>query len=459
MMAVREAAEALHANWCGEDVVFTGVSTDSRTVQQGDLFVALSGENFDGHAFIARAAEKGAVAAMVRREADKADHTVEIPLILVNDTKLGLGDLAACWRKRFTMPLIAVTGSNGKTTVKEMIALILRQSIASRADEHDSSKRVLATEGNLNNEIGVPQMLLKLRSQHLYAVIEMGMNHIGEIAYLAQMARPNMAVITNAAAAHIEGLGSVEAVAHAKAEIFEGLDREGIAIINADDFYAPLWRKFASSKRVVDFGLTSNAQVSASYQINSLNSIIEIQFPDGAEQVELQVPGEHNIRNALAAAAVAAGLGISRDIIASGLAKFGGVKGRMQKKHGINNSTLIDDSYNANPASVRAALAVLAGVAGRKYLVLGDMGELGENAVDFHRCTGKEARLSGLDGLLTFGEISAYAAAEFGEGGQHFGCLKELFAAIEKLLTCDATLLVKGSRVMKMEQVVRQFEV
>ncbi|MDP1557946.1 MAG: UDP-N-acetylmuramoyl-tripeptide--D-alanyl-D-alanine ligase [Nitrosomonas sp.] len=459
MMAVQEAAHALNAGWSGEDAVFTGVSTDSRTVQPGDLFVALSGKNFDGHAFIASAVEKGAVAAMVSRNFGQENRVAKIPFIQVNDAKSGLGKLAAHWRKRFTMPLVAVTGSNGKTTVKEMIASILRQSIESRVNDQDSTEQVLATEGNLNNEIGVPQMLLRLRAQHIYAVIEMGMNHVGEIAYLSQMAKPNVAVITNAAAAHIEGLGSVEAVAQAKGEIFEGLDQEGIAIINADDGYASLWRKFALGRHVVDFGFTSSAQVNASYQIKCLKSMVTLQLPDGIERVELQVPGEHNVRNALAAAAVAVGLGISRNSIALGLEKFSGVKGRLQKKNGINNSILLDDSYNANPASVQAALTVLTAIVGRKFLVLGDMGELGESAADFHRCMGKEARLAGLDGLLTLGELSAYASAEFGSGGRHFECMEELLIEIEKLLAPDVTLLVKGSRAMKMERVVKQFEV
>lgn len=459
MMTVREAAHAIDADWNGLDAYFSGVCTDSRTVQEGDLFVALSGEKFDGHKFVAGAIEKGAVAAMIKGQSGDDDLISGKPLIKVADTRLGLGQLAASWRKRFAVLLVAVTGSNGKTTVKEMVASIFRQEIENkRFGDNDPAEYVLATEGNLNNDIGVPLMLLRLRAQHVFAVIEMGMNHIGEIAYLSQLAKPNLAVITNAGAAHISGLGTVEAVAHAKGEIFTGLDQQGIAIINADDHYAPLWRKLADGRRVVDFGLNENAQVNASFQSDSLTSSLTLKLPDGVDQMVLQVPGEHNVRNALAAAAVAAGLGVSKAVIAAGLQKFNGVNGRMQKKNGYHRATLLDDSYNANPESVRAALAVLAATSGKKILVLGDMGELGESAADFHRCIGQEARSAGLDRLFTLGELSAYATEAFGNGAQHFKNIDELLKETEKLLAEDVTLLVKGSRFMRMERVVERLE-
>lgn len=458
MMAVREAAHMIGAEWNGLDAYFTGVSTDSRKVRTGDLFVALSGEKFDGHQFVGSAIEKGAIAAMVQADAGN-DRLPNKPLIKVTDTRLGLGHLAAGWRKRFDLPLVAVTGSNGKTTVKEMIASILRQAIKNKhAGEISESKYVLATEGNLNNDIGVPLMLLQLRSQHTFAVIEMGMNHIGEIAYLTQLAKPNIAVITNAGTAHIGGLGTVEAIARAKGEIFAGLEAKGVAVINADDRYAPYWRKLADNNRVVDFGLNNNAQVSANFQYDSLVTNLTLKFPDGIEKLVLQVPGEHNVRNALAAAAVAMGLGINKQVIAEGLQKFSGVKGRIQKKIGFHHATLLDDSYNANPESVCAALAVLAATSGKKILVLGDMGELGESATDFHRFIGKQARSAGLDRLLTLGELSAYASKEFGNGAQHFENIDELLKETEKLLAADVTLLVKGSRYMRMERVVERFE-
>lgn len=460
MMTAKEAAHILRADWTGKDVLFTGVSTDSRTLKRGDLFVALTGENFDGSRFVGSAEEKGAVAAMIKQESGNNDLPVDIPLIRVKDTRLGLGQLAAYWRDRFALPIIGVTGSNGKTTVKEMIASILRQATASgEVETNEQVDQVLATEGNLNNDIGVPQMLLRLRQQHQYAIIEMGMNHRGEISYLTQLAKPAIALITNAGAAHIEGLGSVEAVAHAKAEIFEGLDRQGIAIINADDVYAPLWRKYAGSHRTVDFGLCEKAQVSAEYQANPLMSSIQLRLPDGIEAVNLQVPGVHNIYNALAAAAATSALGIKKELIAFGLECFQGVQGRMQKKLGMHHALLIDDTYNANPESVRAALAVLASTEGKKILVLGDMGELGKSAIDLHRTIGKDARNAGLDHLLTLGELSAYAAEEFGKGAQHFNTIDELLPATESLLAGDVNLLVKGSRFMQMERVVRQLEI
>ncbi len=459
MMMVKEAAQALHTGWSGKDALFTGVSTDSRTLKRGNLFVALTGENFDGSRFISGAVEKGAVAAMLNQAVDSNDLPVNIPLIRVEDTRLGLGQLAAYWRDRFALPVIGVTGSNGKTTVKEMIAAILRQVTANgKVVANEPVDAVLATEGNLNNDIGVPQMLLRLRQYHRYAVIEMGMNHRGEISYLTQLAKPTIALITNTGEAHIEGLGSVEAVARAKAEIFEGLDQQGTAIINADDQYASLWRKCAGSRQIMDFGLRERARINAEYQTHPLMSRIQLKLPDGIAEVELQVPGIHNIYNALAAAAAVVALGINKELIASGLESFQGVQGRMQKKPGLRHAQLIDDTYNANPESVRAALAVLAATEGKKILVLGDMGELGKSAVDLHRTIGRNARKAGLDQLLTLGELSAYAAEEFGKGAQHFNTLDELLKTAESLLADNVTLLIKGSRFMQMERVVRQLE-
>ena len=312
MMMIHEAVRALDVDWNGKDTLFTGVSTDSRTLSQGDLFIALSGENFDGNQFVASAEEKGAVAAMIRREADHNAVLSDLPLLRVKDTRLGLGQLAAYWRARFTMPVVGVTGSNGKTTVKEMIACILRQATLSDTQNVDSElTQVLATQGNLNNDIGVPQMLLRLRKQHQYAVIEMGMNHVGEISYLTQLTKPDIAVITNAGAAHIEGLGSVETVAQAKGEIFEGLDQQGTAVINADDVYAPLWRQLAGNRRIVDFGFNSAAQIRAECDVSASVSKMNLILPKSVVQVNLHAPGVHNVRNALAAATAAVALGIN----------------------------------------------------------------------------------------------------------------------------------------------------
>lgn len=454
MMTVQEAAGALRSEWFGQDAHFTGVSTDSRSVQRGDLFVALRGPKFDGHNFIGEAKEKGAVAAMIYRDADAKTREPGIPLILVENTLTALGQLAAHWRGRFSIPVVAVTGSNGKTTVKEMVASIL-QRVVGAAGQINSSARVLATEGNLNNDIGVPLMLLRLREWHDYAVLEMGMNHSGEISYLTALVKPGVALITNAGEAHVEGLGSVEAVACAKGEIFEGLDQQGIAVINADDRHAPLWRKLAGNRQVVDFGLEGKPMVSARYQSDFFGSRMALVLPDGVEDVELQVPGEHNVRNALAAAAAAVAIGIGAKAIASGLGAFRGVKGRMQRIRGLHDATVIDDTYNANPDSVRAALAVLAKAEGKKILVLGDMGELGGSARDFHERIGIEARIAGIDKLLALGELSTHTAEKFGSGARHFEKIEDLLAEVENLLDPDATLLIKGSRFMQMERVVK----
>jgi UDP-N-acetylmuramoyl-tripeptide--D-alanyl-D-alanine ligase len=322
----------------------------------------------------------------------------------------------------------------------------------------------LATEGNLNNDIGMPLMLLRLREEHRYAVIEMGMNHAGEISYLTRLARPDVALITNAGAAHVEGLVSVEAVACAKGEIFEGLNPCGTAVINADDPYAPLWRKLAGNKKIMEFGFEDNPDkpdnpdVSARYQVDFFSTRMTLFLPDGAQDVVLQVPGRHNVSNALAAAAASLATGAGSKAIASGLGEFGGVKGRMQKKRGLNGAILIDDSYNANPESVRAALSVLAKAAGKKILVLGDMGELGDSARVFHERVGMESRLAGIDKVFTLGELSAHTTTSFGTGARHFERMEELLPEVRELLAPDVTLLIKGSRFMKMERLVKSIE-
>ncbi len=459
MMMISEAVHVLHAGWRGEDALFTGVSTDSRTLREGHLFIALVGEKYDGSQFVVNAIENGAIAAMINQATDSQAFPANIPVIRVNDTRIGLGQLAAYWRDRFAGPVVGVTGSNGKTTVKEMIAAIFRHAAAcQRATADEPADPVLATEGNLNNDIGVPLMLLRLRPCHQYAVIEMGMNHLGEIAYLTQLAKPAVAVITNAGAAHIEGLGSVEAVARAKAEIVEGLGPHGTAVINADDPFAPLWRRCSASRSVIDFGLREAAQVTATYQMDNATNRMKLKLPCGDAEVHLRVPGIHNIYNALAAAAAACALHIDPVSIAAGLNNFRGVRGRLQRKMGRHHSVLIDDTYNANPESVRAALGVLAATEGKKILVLGDMGELGQAAVDLHRTIGQDARKVGLDQLLTLGNLSAYATREFGNGGQHFSSLEALLEVAEHLLGDDVTVLVKGSRFMKMERVIQQLE-
>jgi UDP-N-acetylmuramoyl-tripeptide--D-alanyl-D-alanine ligase len=317
---------------------------------------------------------------------------------------------------------------------------------------------VLATEGNLNNDIGMPLTLLKLREEHRYAVIEMGMNHPGEIAYLSRIARPNVALVINAQAAHLAGLGTVEAVARAKGEIFQGLVANGTSVINADDPHAALWQELAAGHRVIRFGLKQPAEVSASFKLQPFGSEIEMVTPAGKFTVVLPVPGEHNVRNALAAAAVAQALGVGNATVAAGLAKVAGVRGRLLKSPCLHGATLIDDTYNANPGSVRAAIAVLAAMPGRKVLVLGDMGELGENARALHAEIGVAAKAAGIDLLFTLGDLSAAAAQAFGEGGRHFEYIEDLLHEIENRLAPEVTVLVKGSRFMQMERVVKSFE-
>ncbi|SFU60184.1 UDP-N-acetylmuramoyl-tripeptide--D-alanyl-D-alanine ligase [Nitrosomonas eutropha] len=450
MMSVQEAALALHTNWSGGNPVFTGVSTDSRTLKPGDLFIALSGEQFDGHRFISAVIEKGAVAAMVSTDTAIIPTTSDFGWIKVNDTRLGFGQLAANWRQHFTLPLVAVTGSNGKTTVKEMIAAIFRHEFG--------SENVLATTGNLNNDIGVPQMLLQLNTRHTCAVIEMGMNHTGEIAYLSQLAAPTIAVITNAGTAHIEHLGTTEAIACAKGEIFTGLEVQGVAVINADDTYAQLWRQLAGSRRILDFGITNPAAISAQQTSSSSEAAWLLQLPDDKVEITLQVPGRHNIYNALAAAAAATAAGISTTSIAEGLHNFMGTPGRLQKKAGLHQSILIDDTYNANPDSMQAALNVLAEMPGKKILILGDMGELGTDAARFHYTIGQQAAKAGVDALLALGELSQQTVAGFGSGAQHFADLDTLLKKAQDYLGKNVSVLVKGSRFMRMERVIEQLQ-
>ena len=451
MMSLREAASVLGAKPTGDNETFTGVSTDTRTLAPGDLFVALRGERYDGHRFLAQARAAGAVAAMVDANAD-ADAAGIMPTLTVDDTRLALGRLAADWRRRFSLPLLALTGSSGKTTVKEMAAAILRA--AAGQPSAAGEEAVLATRGNLNNDIGMPLTLLGIRPGHRYAVVEMGMNHAGEIGYLSRIAAPDVALITNAGTAHIEYLGSEEAIARAKGEIFEGLTVEGTAVINADEPFAPLWRELAGDRHRVEFGLTQRAAVSATYRNRGLASDLVIRTPAGAAKAALHAPGEHNVRNALAAAAAAVALDVPLPAISAGLEQYRGIKGRLQAKRGRHDATVIDDTYNANPESMRAAIAVLAQSPGATLLVLGDMGELGPRARELHAEIGGFAKAAGIGRLLTLGEHSAETARAFGSGARHYTRVEDLVAEVESALGADVTVLVKGSRFMKMERIV-----
>lgn len=438
MMRLAEAAAALGGRASGGDPLFSGVSTDSRSLREGDLFVALRGERFDGHAFLKGAAAAKAAAAVVdRRYAGE----FPLPVAIVEDTRRALGDLARHWRSRFQPALIAVTGSNGKTTVKEMLASILRA--------HAGDSAVLATAGNLNNDIGLPLTLLRMRQPHRWCAIELGMNHKGEIAYLAGIARPTVAVVNNAQREHLEFMRSVEEVAAENASVFEALPPDGVAVVNADDAQATFFRSRAGSRRVVDFGLDTKAAVTASYVLKGLSSELSILTPGGPVDASLAIPGLHNVRNALAASACAFAAGVDLKAIGEGLSAFRPYTGRLQVKQARGAATLIDDTYNANPDSVRAAIDVLAACPAPTVLVLGDMGEVGEHGMEFHREVGAYARSKGISSLLALGEATRHAVEAFGCGARHFDRVEELVAQV-----AGKSILVKGSRFMKMERVV-----
>ncbi len=441
-MRLFEAAQAIGATATGPDVAFTRVETDTRKLTPGCLFVALKGANFDGHAFAAQALQQGAAAVMVA-----ADAGLEVaPALVVDDTRLALGCLAAWHRGRMPAKLAAITGSNGKTTVKEMLAAICQ------AEAGDDA--VLATRGNLNNDIGMPLTVLGLTPAHRFAVVEMGMNHAGEIDYMTHLARPDVALVNNALRAHLEGLGSVEAVARAKGEIYAGLKEGGIAIVNADDPHADLWRDLNRERSLLSFGFDAHADVRID---PAPGETLRLHTVQGTIETRLQVPGDHNRRNAAAAAAAALALGIPPTAIARGLAAYTGTKGRLQAHACLMGASLIDDTYNANPDSVLAAVGVLAARPGTRILVLGDMGELGPDGPALHHEVGEQAKAAGIHRLLCLGELSTHCVRGFGAGAMHFERIEELLAEIEQALGPEVTVLVKGSRFMQMERVVKSF--
>ena len=437
MMDLREAASAAGGSLHGEPVRFSGVTTDSRAVRAGDLFIALKGERFDGHEYLGEAQRRGAVAAMTARPASTG-----LPQVVVDDTRLGLGRLAARWRARFALPVAALTGSNGKTTVKEMLASILAAHTRDR-------EAVLATRGNLNNDIGMPLTLLELRETHRYAVIEMGMNHEGEIDYLTRIAQPSIAIVNNAQRAHVGILGSLEAIARAKGEIYAGLSATGTAVINEDDAFAAYWKGLNQGRRVVTFGFSPDASVRGRLEGTSLH----VQLPTGSFDAALQVAGEHNVRNALAACAAAFALDVPLLAMRDGIAAFAGVPGRLQRRRGAVGCWVIDDSYNANPESMKAAIRVLCAQPGRRVMVMGDMGELGGEAAQLHAEVGAFARDAGIDVLLALGKDSRESVRAFGDGARSFEEIEALIAAAQSECARGATVLVKGSRFMQMERV------
>jgi UDP-N-acetylmuramoyl-tripeptide--D-alanyl-D-alanine ligase len=417
------------------------VSTDSRTAGPGCVFFALRGDRFDAHDFVADVVARGARAVVVERRLE-----TDVAQLVVADARQALGYAAAAWRARFNLPVIAVAGSNGKTTVTQMIASILAEAFG--------AERRLATRGNLNNEIGVPLMLFELSTRQRAAVLELGMNHIGEIAWLAQLAQPTVALVNNAQREHQEFLGSVEATARENGAVIAALPPAGVAAFPADDGCAGIWRELAGTRRVLDFARDGAAAVTAQYELRADGSALSIAVPAGVIEVDLRVAGEHNVHNALAATAATLALSVPMAAIRRGLEAFGPVAGRGVTTRLRNGCTLIDDTYNANPDSVCAAIDQLVRCPNPRVLVLGDMGEVGEQGPEFHREVGAYARQAGVDVLLCLGDATRETVAAFGGRANHCADIDALIAAAHAAATSSATLLVKGSRFMRMERVV-----
>lgn len=440
-------ARALRCTLLGADAGFAGVSTDTRSLVPGQLFVALRGPRFDAHDFVPAAVERGAAAALVERRVGNG-----IPTLQVSDTLAALGAMANWWRRQFSLPVIALTGSFGKTTVKEMLAAIAR-----------TRGETLSTEGNLNNEIGVPLTLFRLGPEHATAVVEMGANHVGEIERLTAIARPDVGLVTVAGPAHLEGFGSLEGVARGKGEIFQGLPDDGVAVINADDPFAPMWREFAAGRRVVTFGRKAGADFSAAAVRESLSSrgpalAFELHGPDWRRSVTLHMAGRHNVMNALAAAAAAAAAGFDADAIVAGLEAARGAAGRLGLRPGPGGATIVDDTYNASPGAVEAAVDFVVGLPGEAWVVLGDMGELGREAEQLHVRVGRYAADKGVKRFFSLGDLSGAAARAFG-AGQSFTDLEALVKELSAGLGPGVNVLVKGSRSMRMERVVERLAV
>lgn len=443
-MTLAQAAQILGIKDDSAQQTFQGICIDSRKIQPGNLFIAIPGARVDGHDFIEEVKEKGAAGALVLRKTDSS-----LPQLLVSDITAALGKLSAAWREQFTIPFIAVTGSNGKTTLKNMIAAIMTAACGGNSDE------VLATQGTLNNHLGLPITLARLDKKHKYAAIEMGMNHFGEIAYLTKITHPNVAVITNAAAAHLEGLGDVAGVARAKAEIFSGLTSNGTAILNRDDAHYTFWLNEIGKHQYLTFGLHPDADVTVISSESHQAQHLTIRTPKGNMEVKLPLLGHHNIVNALAATAAALSVGIDLPAITHGLENIQSAPGRLQLHTLANGVNIIDDTYNANPFSLQAAVKTLAAFTGKKILVLGDMKELGPEAKALHVNAGLAIRDAGIDYLFTYGELSENTAQAFGEGAYHFSEQDKLLNALKPFLYNQTTILVKGSRSMHMEKIVQ----
>jgi len=456
-MMMSQIAEALGATLHGNDVLMNGVSKDTRDIHAGDLYVALKGERFDGHQFIADASHAGAVGALVSELQSEA-RFLDIPQVQVDDTRLALGQLAAYWRQKFTGKLIGITGSNGKTSVKEMCKKIL--------DDYAGQAAVLSTRGNLNNDIGLPMMLLELRDQHQFAVIEMGANHVGEIDYLTSIAQPDVALVNNVGPAHLEGFGTLENIAKAKAEIYNGLTESGVAIINQDDAFSSFWKDYCAkkclAKKMIRFSmLDEKADVYAKYiTANSYQIITGHVFKNEQATLTLKVPGKHNVMNALAAIAATLSLDVPLQTIVASLSAFENIQGRLTVIDTAFGYRVIDDTYNANPLSVSAAIDVLTEMQGdttdKTVLVLGDMAELGESAEQLHAEIGAKAKKAGIKSLYATGKLSVHAVNAYGDNGFYFENKNELINALKKALTGSEVVLIKGSRSAAMEEVVER---
>ncbi len=434
-----QAAQSMGGQLHGADGDFAGISTDTRTIRSGELFFALQGPNFDGRDYIGVAREAGAAGAVVAGVVDDG-----LSQIAVDDAKAALGRFGAAWRDQYGATVIGVTGSNGKTTLKELIAACLSHKAAT-----------LATQGNLNNDIGMPLMLARIDASHRFAVLEMGANRAGEIAYLAKLANPDVVVITNAGPAHLEGFGSIEGVAHAKGEILQNAVRPQAAVLNADDQYFDYWSSLVTDVRSLSFGFCERADVRASDIVATARGTdFTLHIAGNSMAVALPLAGIHNVRNACAAAAVAHALDVDPDTICAGLESVSPVGGRLEPLRGVGGATLFDDSYNANPSSVVAAAEFVASLPGESWLVLGDMKELGDDAVLLHREVGEAARTSGVSRLFAYGDLARHSAQGFGEGASWYDDIDALVGDVQAEINARVRVLVKGSRSMRMERVV-----
>ncbi len=442
-LSLSTIAQAVNGKLIGNDCDINAVSIDTRSLQTGDLYIAIKGKNFDGHSFIDNAEQAGAGALLLEQAANSA-----LPQVIVADSHLALAELAGFWRKQIAVKVAGVTGSNGKTTVKEMIAAIFA-----------TQGTTLSTQGNLNNDIGVPLTLLKLDESHRYAVIEMGANHPGEIAYTSQYAQADVSVINNVGAAHIEGFGDINGVAKTKGEIIQSLAQSGVAVLNSDDAFYHFWRRLAGDRKTVSFGFAADADFHAdNIQTRLTNQGFTTRFDlqTGADNVsiELHLAGAHNVKNALAAAAVAMQFGISLQDIKQGLEQLQPVTGRMQALVGRKGNIVIDDTYNANPSSLSAALDAVADCDGEVWLALGAFGELGPDSPAIHKQMGEMIKAKAVKRLFATGDLAKNTVEGYGDGGEFFDSQEQLIDALTAAVTGKETVLVKGSRAQKMENVV-----